>query len=495
MAEKIRALILGGEEFYVQKRRRQLETYLDYKHIPADSGKFKFDVSKYSVVIIVANWVKGSNAQKCREACSAANVPVVGVTTLGQIIPRLSEYKQFAHLAHLAGKTEAVLDDNPNGADTPKEVHTTTGLDPKELWKLYGAKLVETVKALLKPGEVESGDTLFAALSDYVGIPADDVKALLPELGIRGILTESGRGRWRRVDPDAPDAEVARIHEDTPEEAGYRNHGSHLAGLMRGLPPGPYSSVNAVGSEFMKYKEYAKHNGERPTRSYAGMIARKAESLGYIEKINDKIFVKHDPSIKLTPLQVNGKHGKKEETPATPQAAEIQPAAEESSKPRYTSLSDALGKAQTGPPKPKDLIGRIERIEILPGTVKRLKSLIPVKHWDECARKSIDIRAKTAHIVERPTKVDFSEDEWDMLAWETLRKLTLAVVAPIMKEVYEDERILCFDCGEAFIFTKSWQEDLYARFGDEFVKPKRCARCKREKTYDAQDKIESRWNQ
>lgn len=488
MADKIRALIVGGEKKTLEPVRHELEQHLNYKHVIATESQFRGDISRYQVVIIVGNWMGNQVLSVLASEARKFKIPWVKLPSARQIISGLSEHEQFKHLFPANGNGAPAKEESK--VEAPEE--TTTGLAPKELWKIYGQKTVDIIKESLSPGECDTEDRLFPAIADLVGIPVSDFKVIVPELLIRGVLDEPKKGHWRRVDPDKPDSMIEkRSASPDPSEHGRRKHGSFLANLMRGLPPGPYASTYAIGEEFRKYKEFKKFDGEVPSHSYARLVAQKAQRLGYVETVGDKVYIKHDPSIKLTLLQVKEDAPKKEQQVVAEEAA---PKEQTSSTPRYAPIGDLFGKTESAPKKPKDLLGHIGRPDILPGTVKRLKMLIPPKHWDECATKSIDVRAKAANLTERPPKVDFTEDEWDTLAWETLRKLTLGVVAPVMKEVYEDEKILCFDCGEPFIFTKSWQEDLFARFGDDFVKPKRCARCKREKNYDSQDKIESRYD-
>jgi hypothetical protein len=112
----------------------------------------------------------------------------------------------------------------------------------------------------------------------------------------------------------------------------------------------------------------------------------------------------------------------------------------------------------------------------------RLKKLMPDIYWDEMASRTIARRLKErSHESFMASKDEFDDAEWNAMAYETLKNLTVDHIVQILREVIEDENLTCMECGKKFLFVKQEREELERRFGDEYRPPKRCMSCRKDR--------------
>ena len=127
------------------------------------------------------------------------------------------------------------------------------------------------------------------------------------------------------------------------------------------------------------------------------------------------------------------------------------------------------------------------------GQLGLIRSLMPARYWEIGAIQSLQEKLQA---VKSPLKILsralFTDEEWDALAWETLSKAKFGDIAQIFREIYEDRRCSCTECGAEFIFSRGEQEYQFRTFKGEIITPKRCSPCRearKKNGYDSQDKI------
>lgn len=477
MANKLKALVIGAYPRFAQKIKKKLEPILDYRLV-LTTEKVKPDyVNGVGVVIVLSDYVGKMNASEGRDMARARGVPFIECVSENYVRTRLTEM-------NLIGKEqEAVEKENAKAEPEAPQQETQVGLTHEQILQ-YVPRATKEVEELVSPGERIDESIFIPILAEAVGLPVADLKEfIIPELIVSGLISNTVGTTWRRMTGPGIDYRYEKDNIEAPKpRALVRNT---MFRSLQGLGAGPFRSKYAIAKEMEKYKEFTKQDGTVPTTSYLQNIVRQAQEIGIVEDKDGGFYIKCEEEVTLTPLET-----KKEEPP---------PKEKEKEKPKPEPVAEVKVGTTTVPttfvslaslkpdpvstpaPVMKDgtvrPIGQISTVDV-PLQLPMLKKMMPEKYWDETAYRSLAGRLSAIGLGGRSlTKDAFTVQEWDALAWETLKKLPLANVVPVWPpETYQDERLACLDCGEFFIFTKSKQEDYFRRFG-QVSRPKNCYKC------------------
>lgn len=188
----------------------------------------------------------------------------------------------------------------------------STGIPVDELWKTYGKAMIGCVRAGLKPKEkVREADLLaLLSLSGGVGLPEADLRSLLPELALRGIIENTVEDTWKLMSSD--DLEYEQDDDKSPAPEARKPKSRHRAvgddraleviALMKGLPLGPYTSKASLIAKMAHYREFLKPNGSPYSGTWYKELVLTAIDLKVVEERHGRVFVDHDPSVVLSCL-------------------------------------------------------------------------------------------------------------------------------------------------------------------------------------------------
>jgi len=302
---KPRVVIVGGMHFNVPAEF--FEHFELVKHIEQATNRLN-QLPRCDYVFAISDWVshgmvkaikretglpiiwlrKGWNAMKAELQKRGLVPPDVNLATA---------------LPELFREMKKKLPDNSTPPEPPapapaKEEIATVGIPVEELWKKYGKIAISCVRSVMKQGEkISETDLLgFLAMEGGVGLPTGDMKSLLPELQIRGVLSSTPDGRWMLMSTEdvAYDSDVAE-----KKYVPVSRRRAAQAELIRALPIGPYPSRQAISNELKKYQEFwvdGKPLGDEAFRR----IMLVAVALNVIEEQHGKWYVDHSDAVKLT---------------------------------------------------------------------------------------------------------------------------------------------------------------------------------------------------
>jgi hypothetical protein len=483
MADKLKAVVIGAYPRFAQKIKKRLDPILDYRLVMTTERVKPDYFNDVSVVIVLSDYVGKLNASHGRDLARARGVPFVECSSENYVRPRLLEMK-------LIVDEEKKQQTEHAPAAVEQNHETSIGLTHDQVLQ-YLPQARKSVEELLAPGAIVDETLFMPVLAEYVGLPIDIIKSLLiPELIACGLIANTVGTTWRRMTGAGVEYRYMKGGPEAPKPrstlkaAMFRN--------IQGLHPGPYRSKYAIAKEMEKYKEFAKQDGTTPTTNYLQRIVWEAQENEVVSEKDGQFFIKQEEEgVKLTLIQKP--EMKKEEPPA--EKPKPEPATEvkvggTTIPSSFVSLSSlkvatlapvtptaalaALPASQTAVERP---IGSIV-LDDVPLQLPMLKKMMPEKFWDEASSRALTARLLEAGQGGRSlAKGSFSVQEWDALAWETLKKLPLANIIPIlMPEKYQDMRVICQDCGKTFVFTAAKQEEHFRRWGE--VKPYRtCYQC------------------
>jgi hypothetical protein len=358
--------------------------------------------------------------------------------------------------------------------------------------------MTEVIRDTMKPGDKYRENDLLRLMADFVGIDADEIRSVLPELAMRCILVNTVDDTWKVPSPEYEMDEDLEPAE--PEESKQLSR----TDLVGGLPEGPYSTKGEIVYEMCNYKEFLLEDGREPIEtSLYGVINRFAKKGGLVE-MDGQFHIEVNPKIKLTrlekPFRLKTAHGtyrrtkeEQEQTkvkpkPKSPEPAPSKPFALDLTSTQYLPTKE-VPPMEKGFKAIRQQLGKIPRPAIMPGVMTRLRKLFPKAHWDQAARLALDRRVKKAGVSSNNLVRDrFTDEEWDALAWEMLKGLPLEAVAPHINQVYENRVLVCEQCiqnGKSlkeaeFVFTSMDQEFFFEKFG-EVTPPRNCHACRKER--------------
>lgn len=328
---KLKILIVGGEDRNIPDDVRDA---LDFHHVE-QSAK---DLSKQAcpdakAIVLIARFTREQMAHAAKKLARSRKIPFVSAKTGNYILHELVKHKVLDKLPVKQPDPIPVTAESVPGrvdseaAPTVADVavaaspspQASTGLSPEELWDKYGQKAIDTLQSALKPGEKIAEDDIVSLfqIEGGVGLPQQDAIELLPELIIRGIITNVKGKTWRlsssvrmddgeEVEEDAVEVETV-LHEKSdnaypmiaPKKKRVRSV-EYWAKLLAGLPEGPYDSLNHIWSTARCCKEFTGTTGNPIVPSYSRKVIPVAIKLGIVTNEGGVIKVNSDPSIKLT---------------------------------------------------------------------------------------------------------------------------------------------------------------------------------------------------
>ena len=471
MADKLKALVIGAYPRYAQKIKKKLDPILDYRLVLTTERVKPDYLSGVDVVIVFSDYVGRGNATEGRDMARARGVPFIECASENYVRTRLTEL-------NLIGKEQEPAKTEETKTEEPAQ-QSQVGLTHEQILQ-YVPRATKEVEELVSPGERIDESIFMPILAEAVGLPLADLKEfIIPELVISGLIANTVGSTWRRMTGPGFDYRYEKDNIEAPKPRALARNTMFKS--LQGLGSGPFRSKYAIAKEMEKYKEFLKQDGTIPTTSYLQNIVRQAQEIGVVEDKDGGFYIKCEEEVKLTPLEI------KKEEPPLKEKEKPEPVAEvkvgtTSVPTNFVSLSSLKTDPDPTPaPMMKDgtvrPIGLISTVDV-PLQLPMLKKMMPEKYWDEMAFRSLAGRLSAIGVGGRSLAKDaFTVQEWDALAWETLKKLPLANVVPVWPpETYQDERLICIDCGEYFIFTKAKQEDYFRRFG-QVSRPKNCYKC------------------
>jgi hypothetical protein len=475
MTNKLKAVVVGAYPRYIRKIEKRLSPFLDFELVMTEDSVDQKRIPGKDVVVILTDYVGRANATVARETARANKVPVIDCVSENYVRARLIEMRLL--IEENEAKEPAKVKEAEKTPTAPKQ-DTSIGLTHEQVLQ-YVPDAKKAIETIFEPGERHDHSVFMPLLIETIGLPEDVVNDLIiPELVVSGVISNTVGTTWKRM---TGGEEAYAFGEDTIEAPKAREATAKSAYIknVQGMHPGPYRSRYSIAQEMMKYREFLKQDGKAASFVYLQKIAKWAQDEGAVEEKDDQYFVRQDTSITLTLIK-----------PPEPVKAPIVPKTEVKigktpiptkfvSLASLTAVIPSVKETPNVAPKSVRSIGLID-VHDVPLQLRTLKNMMPELFWDDMAFRSIAARLIAARLPANPLSKDsFEREEWDALAWETIKKLPLANVVPVwMPDNFKDERLICADCSENFVFTKDDQEYFYRKFGD-VKRPKACLPCRK----------------
>lgn len=481
--DKPKAISIGGLESKIPKRIRE---EIDIVHLEGPELPRASFCPNPDFIIVIRKFAGGRGIKTARLLSEARNnCPILTPMSWSYVIYDLLNSEQLKkwgdYFEERLDAEEKVLDaelarqrGEPSEEPAP-ELSTAKApqVSEKELWEAYERLLTDAVMGVFKPGEKMDVSEFLPIVAEEVGISEDEVKRLLPYLAISGLIDNPVGDTWRMIGSDGftVDLEPAPKPKEEPESQSNR-----ILSLMRGLGPGPWRSQYAIESEMLKFSEFTLMDGRQMTRPRAYQYVKKAMKAGVVFEQDGEFYITHEDSIKLTPVA--------EKPEPTPKAAPEKPKRE------LKGIDKDLAERRepinvVGPPPTvsddvkflKGMVGKVEKPNIEWKIVLGIKSIMPTVHWDKLADNTVTRLLRRKNVSPRPIpKAMFTPDEWDSLAWDTIKDFKIETMAPYFTVGYFDEEIFCLGCKNMFTFSAS-EKKFY--FDKELSSPKRCPECRK----------------
>ncbi len=483
--QKLRILIVGGEERNITKELRQLT---DFMQIEQGKDLTSARMPKAQAIVVITRFVSRSAFDRARTLAKARKIPLVSAETGNYIVHELRRFRLLPEAQAGNGKDDK-LEHADTKTETSPEPHkvSKSGLSDQEIISKYYDKAVEFAREYIPFGGKIDESELLDAMEAFVWPYRDECQEiLLPELASRGpVLVNTVGTTWKRTGGGDGEYRAEDAFDDL-EEAPKPKGKSALAKLIEkvtGLPAGPYKSLWAIVRETEKYTDFKNSKGGDISQTYRLKTVTEAKNQGLVYEKDDAWYVKRDEQVSLTPKQPKKKKG----------AEKVGKKKDETLPKKWVSLIDLKTEAtkkkekaavDSGDPRAvRKRLGRIQLTGIQPGRLRRFKESLPDTIWNESAQKAIARRLKKLGIPNVELSSDYFEiEEWDTLAWEVLKLLPNEYTVPHFCEAkYEDMTLTCRDCVKKFVFTAAQQEGWYKRFG-QLIPPSRCRDCGRAKS-------------
>jgi hypothetical protein len=291
-----------------------------------------------------------------------------------------------------------------------------------KLWDLYGGAAGDAIRDGLSEGEVFTHEEMIDLLT-LIGLPPSDCENhLMPELRVRGLIERVSDTEWKRpgttIHRRGTRAHLKPAWEAISAKSIKEN--DRLAGLLAGLPEGPYRSVNQFRDITGSFAEFTSRGGKPLTWDRINKIIERAQQLGVVLKNgdDDQFHIKHDASVKLTQTKGHWQIGPK-------------PAAEVVAKPDEKSTPNEIHATLI-----KFYSGKLRESGMGVPSLEWIKGLVPAEHWNECAARSCaKLSSNTSFKQYLDMRERMPEDLWDQLAWYTLRGLSIDNLLPFAEAI------------------------------------------------------------
>jgi len=313
-----KVIIVGGMPFNVPPELK--ENFEIVGHITQDQNKIG-RLPSCDLILAITDWVAHSQVKRAKDDTGATVVwvkkgwPQMRAELMRRHLladpgpdpdrPDLA-VKELFHLVERDLRKLDRTSEPPQEAAAPEpEPPTTVGLDPDELWNKYGADVILAARMDLEPQKRVTEAHVLRILCDLVGLPVSDMKLLLPELAVRGIVVSDGTAYWLAStdtesyqNKDAPLAKPPKALNGAAQ-ARHARFDQSVKNIV-GLPMGPYPSKAALAAAMGCYKEFLNPDGTTVAKDTAWRRINRAIELRLAEEHHGKIYVDHNPAVKLT---------------------------------------------------------------------------------------------------------------------------------------------------------------------------------------------------
>jgi hypothetical protein len=455
MSDKPKILIVGAEDRNIPK---DLDSLVKYYHVDQHAKKIPSKCAPgCRAIVLITKFSNRSIRNGAKKLATSRNVPFLKALTGNYIVselvrcniitdPKKSKTKVKTVTVPPKSKKQ-IAEASPPKEETPKKVEAS-GLSLGDRRDKYFEKMVEFVRASIKPGEKVYEDDLLDMLTwdGGVGLPREECEELLPDLAVYGVIYNTSGKTWRmpkegELSYDLLDEEEVEPEEVPQEEKVEKTGGTvdsnkkpkiHWVNLLQGLPEGPYPTQASIWKMALKHEEFRRPTGEMLAESYYWQIIPEAIKLGVVRKEGKEFFINRDDSIKLTRREGMENHG-------------IPPSRINKGrrKPSVKQVKKMVRESPHAAPLPKiSLAGRykikVPTPDLSIAMLIIIKAKVPMSCWDECASRTIArLLRNSQYQIYAKQKSEFSTNEWDYLAWDTLRLMPAGPVlcAMLDKEV------------------------------------------------------------
>ena len=288
-------------------------------------------------------------------------------------------------------------------------------MDRFDLFENYGFMATEVINALFVEGEELEEADILKELEEQLGVPAEKLVTLIKDLLGEAVLTPHPTREGVVIIP--PTAEGHEYRETSVDRSQtFRRKKKELRlDSVSGICEGPYANRSEIMEELSIYEEFMKEDGTPGSRSRLGGMIKEALDAGVIVK-KGKFYQVIRKDVKLTHLKDapvyiyprKKKHKVKKVSPPTDEAE--------------LTIDE--------------MVEKIDFSEAAFRFCFAIKRLVASVYWDECATTTLQRfhngKQKRSHIdndsFDHFDRRSFTEDQWNKLAWETMKKFPLEVV-------------------------------------------------------------------
>jgi hypothetical protein len=477
---KLKAILVGGDPSRNESSFQKIAELVDIHHVGQNRQSIPGSLGRDAECIIVLyRWAPATLVDQAKNLAKARKIPLVLVKSANYVISELETHGLFKKNGSAVveppkrGAVRAAPDPDPQ-PEVPLEPKTL-GLAPDKVWERYGNALQEAAQLLLMDKPSYPREEFIVSLAKNAGIPEPDCGEMITELALRGLLVDDGEIVGSTENVVLPEQEI-------PKPVSKEDAILERIVLLGGLPEGPYKNIGAIRTEAAKYRELEYFASITPSSWYRNYM--KAAEIKVVEKRGGKLYIVHDPAVKLTriaqpepvaPFVINvnadltGPPEPLKETPGP--VSEYAPPP-----PRETPAE-----VPRGPEAPSELAVRSSGMIRLPADQDQLmlwaKKFIPEQYWSDMAAMAIARRLKAAsHATYVSLREKFSPEEWDALAWETLGEFPVKQFSAFFKGDWSDITCVCGNCNEQFVFTTAEQQRQWRTKGFAST-PRLCQTC------------------
>lgn len=290
MTEKKRIILVGGMDYNVPKELKQ--EFDVVRHITKQEKLG--GLPKVDFIFVITEWASHNLVETVK---ANSKFPVV-------LLPRGGWNAMKQELLNRSILMPCVAEPEAAPAVTPiPDESLFSSMSEGEVWKKYGASMIEAVQTTMEPKKVVSEDYLLEVLS-LSGIAKSDCAVFLPKLQMKGILDPVSDHRWRLMaapgvdfDNDRLKADSSAVLVDDPDTKGKLRRkvkSPTLVGMIAALPKGPYDSRRHIFEEMRKYVEFDALS-DWQAKKYIDL----ALEMKIVDESNEKIYINQDPSLSV----------------------------------------------------------------------------------------------------------------------------------------------------------------------------------------------------
>lgn len=293
MTKKRRIMVVGGMDYNIPS---ELKDHFEIvKHITKGS-KFQ-SLPDVEYIFVVTEYTSHNivEAVKAGSPCPVVLLPHGGWSSMKTELERRSI---LASQGEMPQEAPPVVP-----APVEKSEGLLSSMSEMDVWKKYGASLIEAAQTTMEPKKTVSHDEVLEILS-LSGVPKVDCETFLPRLQMKGILDPVGTDRWRLmaapgVDFDNDRVKVVGKKDFEDEEApAVKFRGKvkspTLIAMIAGLPKGPYHSRRQIFEEIRRYVDFESLSDWQVKKYIALAVESKI-----VDESNKDIYINTDPSVAL----------------------------------------------------------------------------------------------------------------------------------------------------------------------------------------------------